>query len=201
MPEEMQDFDLSKIEYYNELLKEEKGLKEYAEKGFSESQIQQLRMGIAENVEISTYADKQMNWMQMRELRLGLQHKIDISIYNNIYFSAQQMKEIRLGLEKNLDVTSYAHLRFSTTDMHNRRLLMEDGYLSQTSTMEPVREEEVPEKEWKVECQISDDKMEAFVFIPKDADFEKVDKNLILEILSENKVSLGIDNDAILNMI
>lgn len=45
---------------------------------------------------------------QMEEIRLGLQDNLDVSWYANPIYDDNQMEEIRLGLKDNLDVSKYA---------------------------------------------------------------------------------------------
>lgn len=96
-------------------------LDELRERGFYDSQLEEIQKGINEQLPVERYAKDCYNWKQMYELRLGLQEKIDISVYENPLYSAEQMKEIRMGLENNLDVASYAKLMFAAADMRSRR--------------------------------------------------------------------------------
>ena len=45
------------------------------------------------------YAKEDFNWLQMEEIRLGLEENLDVSIYAKKEFVWFQMKEIREKLE------------------------------------------------------------------------------------------------------
>ena len=57
----------------------------------------------------------------MEEIKLGLEDNLDISIYVNEDFNGPQMKQIRLGLKDNLDVSLYAEPDLSDEQMKKIR--------------------------------------------------------------------------------
>ncbi|MGN1145252.1 MAG: hypothetical protein ACI4R5_02305, partial [Acetatifactor sp.] len=69
------------------------------EMGLFESQLQEIELGLKQNLPVGIYAKDCYNWKQMREIRCGLLSKVDVGIYKNPLYSDEQMKEIRLGLE------------------------------------------------------------------------------------------------------
>ena len=47
---------------------------------------------------VSIYAKSELDHLQMEEIRLGLKNNLDVSLYANSEISWQEMKEIRLKL-------------------------------------------------------------------------------------------------------
>ena len=57
----------------------------------------------------------------MEEIRLGLEENLNVSIYAKSKFNNVQMEQIRLGLEANLDVSVYADSEFGEDEMYEIR--------------------------------------------------------------------------------
>lgn len=53
----------------------------------------------------------------MEEIRLGLMNDLDVTLYANQEYDWEQMKEIRLGLKDNLDVLAYARPEYNIYQM------------------------------------------------------------------------------------
>ena len=58
----------------------------------------------------------------MQEIRLGLQDNLDVSLYATIDFNIPQMEQIRKGLEDNLDISKYANPEIDYEEMKKIRL-------------------------------------------------------------------------------
>ena len=53
----------------------------------------------------------------MNQIRLGLQNNVEVSLYANLEFNEFQMELIRLGLERNIDVSIYANPNIDYKEM------------------------------------------------------------------------------------
>ena len=62
-------------------------------KTLSKQQIEEIRMGLEENVDVSLYAKKDFSDRKMREIRLGLKNNVDVTHYLNPAFTWNQMRE------------------------------------------------------------------------------------------------------------
>ena len=82
-------------------------------------QLEEIRLGLEENLDVKVYAKPVYTWAQMHEIRLGLISGIDVSWYLDKRFSYRQMKLIRMGLEQNFDVSQYADTKYTTIDMED----------------------------------------------------------------------------------
>lgn len=74
---------------------------------FNNKQIEQIYLGLKQEVDINKYADPKYNWEQMEQIRFGLMSSIDIEAYVNPKFNSNQMREIRRGLENEVDISPY----------------------------------------------------------------------------------------------
>ena len=61
---------------------------------------------------------KEFDSYQLEEIYLGLKDDLDVSIYAKPEFNDDQMNEIRLGLKKDLDVSIYAKPEFDYSQMN-----------------------------------------------------------------------------------
>lgn len=103
-------------------------LSELEAMGFYDAQLQEVELGIRQNLPVQLYAQSCYNWMQMKEIRLGMQAQVDVKWYTNPLYNAEQMHQIRLGLEYGLDVSGYARLIYTVSDMYKKRhALMEEN--------------------------------------------------------------------------
>ena len=51
----------------------------YAKKEFLAIQMQQIRLGLQDNLPVEKYANPSFDWLQMEQIRIGLKDGIDIS--------------------------------------------------------------------------------------------------------------------------
>lgn len=102
-------------------------LKKYIEKDFQENEIEEIRLGIEENIDYQIYADKKYNSIQMRQIRLGLKDHLNVNLYADPDYDYLQMEEIRLGLEDQLDVDVYLNKDVPYGIMRQLRLGLKDG--------------------------------------------------------------------------
>lgn len=148
------------------------------ERGFGDSQIQEIQIGISQHLPVKVYAKECYNWMQMHEIRMGLLENVDTTIYENPLFGAEQMREIRMGLMDNLDAASYAKLILAASDMRKaRRQLIAEAY---HTNPEGFGRDFTDEKSG-LHIRISNDCMEAFVTLPDDRSFSVHELKKILE--------------------
>ena len=49
----------------------------------------------------------------MEQIRLGLKNNIDVNVYLLTEFTSEQMEQIRYGLQKNINVGIYATPKFT----------------------------------------------------------------------------------------
>ena len=64
--------------------------------------MQQIRLGLEDNLDVLLYAKKEYNWKQMSQIRLGLKANLDVSKYANPELKWGEMEYFRLNLlEKN----------------------------------------------------------------------------------------------------
>ena len=67
-----------------------------------QNKLEQIRLGLENNVDVSIYAKPEYTWEQMNEIRYGLVINVDILFYAKKEFSCQKMQQIRWGLQKKL---------------------------------------------------------------------------------------------------
>ena len=73
--------------------------------------MQEIRIGLEDNLDVSIYVKPEFDWSQMDEIRIGLFHEVDVSIYAKPEIDHWEMKKIRMGLiNKKLTVFIYAKL-------------------------------------------------------------------------------------------
>lgn len=78
----------------------EKMIEKYKAQGYSDYQLEEIRLGLENRVDVSVYAKVLYSWEQMREIRIGMQNKIDISKYKSMVHSATDMRKIRKSMEQ-----------------------------------------------------------------------------------------------------
>lgn len=133
--------------------------------GFYEAQLQEVELGLKQNLPVQLYAQSCYNWMQMKEIRLGMQAQVDVKWYMNPLYNAEQMHQIRLGLEYGLDVSSYAQLIYTVSDMYKKRhALMEEKYRKG----EEGQERYVLDEFTHIRLHFSADLMEVWILLPED---------------------------------
>ena len=66
---------------YNELI---------SKYNFDEEQIEQIKLGLRNNLNVNIYANPKFSSEQMREIRQGLNYELDVSIYAKPEFNAGQ---------------------------------------------------------------------------------------------------------------
>lgn len=106
----------------------EKQLNVYKEKGFDESQLNELMLGLEAGLDVSRYAKKEYLAIQMREVRIGMEENLPVFIYNHPKYDWFQMEELRTGLEHGVDATVYAKSSLSYKTMRQIRKGLEEGY-------------------------------------------------------------------------
>lgn len=140
-------------------------LSELEAMGFYEAQLQEVELGLRQNLPVQLYAQSCYNWMQMKEIRLGMQAQVDVKWYTNPLYNAEQMHQIRLGLEYGLDVSGYARLIYTVSDMYKKRhALMEEKYRGGDAGQERY----VLDEFTHIRLHFSADLMEAWIMLPKD---------------------------------
>lgn len=97
----------------------------YAKKEFDSSQMKYIRWGLKENLDVSIYADTCFSGAQMSHIFWGLWHGLDVSIYADPKYSAGQMEELYLGVFNNIDVTPFADPKYHRDYMRSQRLQIE----------------------------------------------------------------------------
>ncbi|MFI3211568.1 MAG: hypothetical protein R3Y64_11045 [Peptostreptococcaceae bacterium] len=70
-------------------------------KEFEVRQMEQIRLGLQDDLDVSIYADTKYEYKQMKEIRLGLIDEVDVSIYLNSNISHKTMRIIRVKLKNN----------------------------------------------------------------------------------------------------
>lgn len=134
--------------------------------GLYEAQLQEVELGLRQNLPVQLYAQDCYNWMQMKEIRLGLQAQVDVKWYTNPLYNAEQMHQIRLGLEYGLDVSGYARLIYTVSDMYKKRhALMEEKYRSGGGE---GQERYVLDEFTGIQLRFSADLMEVWILLPED---------------------------------
>ena len=71
----------------------------YADQKLNNDQMEQIRLGLLDNLDVSIYTKHEFTWTEMEEIRKGLKYGLDVSIYAKPEYDFAQMKEIRFGLE------------------------------------------------------------------------------------------------------
>jgi uncharacterized protein (DUF342 family) len=163
-------------------------LDELRERGFWDTQIHEVELGLEQNLPVQRFAKDCFNWMQMKEIRLGLLHGVNTDFYDNPLYSATQMKEIRLGLEYGLDVSGFADLILSASDMKKRRMeLLAKAYGTGTVRFGKT----IVDEDTGIEIRISEDCMSAFMQVPSDCVEELTVKSLT-NLLENNEIAYGM---------
>ena len=108
--------------------------------------MEQIRLGLEDNLDVSIYAKPDLFWKEMRKKRKLLMNSTDNSLYNNLtienliktewfnQFNSDQKKQILLGIEENIDVLQYAKPDLHFREMEeirfklNRKKLDKDSY-------------------------------------------------------------------------
>lgn len=133
--------------------------------GLYDAQLQEVELGLRQNLPVQLYAQSCYNWMQMKEIRLGMQSQVDVKWYTNPLFNAEQMHQIRLGLEYGLNVSGYARLIYTVSDMYKKRhALMEEKY----RRGEEGQERYILDEFTRIQLHLSADLMEAWILLPAD---------------------------------
>lgn len=99
----------------------------YRKQGFSNDQLNELKLGLEHEVNVEAYADKEYFAVQMRQIRFGLEEGLDVSLYNSHQYDWFQMEEIRKGLKDGIDASIYADPKFSYEVMRELRKALKDG--------------------------------------------------------------------------
>lgn len=99
----------------------------YRSQGFSESQIEEIDIGLSNGLDVSIYAKKELSFEQMFQIRLGLENSLDMSKYAIPDYDWFQLEEIREGLFAGLEVRRYDSIEIPSAKMHQMRLALEHG--------------------------------------------------------------------------
>lgn len=89
-------------------LKDDVDVSFYAKEEFLAIQMRQIRIGLLSGVRVSVYSDPTFDWFQMEELRLGLENHVNVEKYKNPQLSYRKMREIRKGLMAGIDLSNQA---------------------------------------------------------------------------------------------
>lgn len=69
-------------------------------------QLEQIRLGLEDNLNVSVYANDNFTWAQMEQLRLGLKDNLNVEVFANPNYSFKQMDAIRRCMKSGLDFKS-----------------------------------------------------------------------------------------------
>lgn len=168
-------------------------LSELEAMGLYEAQLQEVELGLKQNLPVQLYAQSCYNWMQMKEIRLGMQAQVDVKWYTNPLYNAEQMHQIRLGLEYGLDVSGYARLIYTVSDMYKKRhALMEEKYRRGDAGQERY----VLDEFTHIRLHFSADLMEVWIMLPKD-DMRPFTIAELRRLLKKYDVRHGIQADGL----
>ena len=172
----------------------ENELAELEAMGLYDAQLQEVELGLKQNLPVQLYAQDCYNWMQMKEIRLGMQAQVDVKWYTNPLYNAEQMHQIRLGLEYGLDVSGYARLIYTVSDMYKKRhALMEEKY---RSGGEKGQERYVLDEFTGIRLRFSADLMSVWILLPEDGKREYTIAEL-RRLLKKYDVRHGIQADGL----
>lgn len=183
-------YDAEQLAEIREALEAGVDLDPYLSKDYRAASIAEIRKGLEAGLDVSVYALVYYSWRQMREIRLGLEHQVDVAKYNSRLYSWEQMREVRLGMEQGLDVDGYRLLRYTAGEMNKKRLALLEDILQEQKR---IQESRIKTEDFKIE--ISANAMEAYVTLL--AERKVVTKERLLEILAENGICAGIQEDAV----
>ncbi len=99
----------------------------YADPKFEASQMEQIRWGLEDGLDVNKYMDPKYNGEQMSVIRNGLEQEVDISRYADPNFTTDQMMQIYFGLKYGVDVSIYADPNFTTDQMEEIRWGLKNG--------------------------------------------------------------------------
>lgn len=166
----------------------------YLLKEFRAASIAEICKGVEKGVDVSLYAKSDYSWRQMREIRKGLESQIAVEKYSSPLYSWEQMKEIRLGLEQGLDVDEYRLLRYTEGEMRKKRHAILDAIYRE---QEFVLQSQIKSEDFLFEFVANG--MEAYVtLLAKD---KVITKARFLEILGQNCIHMGIQEEAVQKII
>lgn len=123
----------------------------FAQQGFSECQLREIKTGIDRDIDTGLYASiecspyqietiircagagygttelskEYYNWSQINEIYRGLQQHVDVSLFADRKFDSSQMRQIRLGLIRKLDVSQYLDENIMSAEMAEIRKRLE----------------------------------------------------------------------------
>lgn len=100
----------------------------YKKDNYQENQLEEIRLGLENNINYKIYANKRYDSIQMRQIRLGLEKDIDVTKYADKGYDYLQMEEIRLGLEEKLPIDIFADKNISFAIMRQLRLGLLEGH-------------------------------------------------------------------------
>lgn len=75
---------------------------------FNDYQLEEIKLGLKQNLDVSIYASPNFSAVQMSIIRESLEKGLDLKQYINYKFYIGQMRLIIEGLEAGLDVSIYA---------------------------------------------------------------------------------------------
>ena len=191
------------LEQIGNAIEQKVNLLPYLSKEMFGVQLDEIIKGLVNHLDVSIYAKPIYNWRQMHEIRRGLENRIDPTIYARIEFSFSQMREIRLGLQAGIDVTTYAKVVYATQDMRREREKLEKDkihkdYISQDAGIENLI---VITGYDYLEVSIESNGMEASMLLDQPIEGMVYTVDHVIEALKKQGVVLGIDREAIENIL
>ena len=180
-----QGYNAEQLEQIRMALEKHLDIVPYLHKELRGVSIHEICQGLEKGLDVSCYAKVEYSWRQMREMRLGMENRVDVSCYTNPLYEWQQMKEIRLGLESGIDASSYCTLMYTALEMRKMRLALEQNVFVPSPSDVQTHFETFE----NISISISDDEMEAFIYV---TDSGRVTKAQLMKALKRSGVIRGI---------
>ncbi len=92
---------------------------------YQKAQNQEIKLG-AEQGLVSMYSNPEFNWLQMEQIRMGLKDNVDASLYANPAYSYETMRQIRLAMYSAINLIPYLQKGFTDEDLEEIRLALLD---------------------------------------------------------------------------
>ncbi|MCR5177464.1 MAG: FapA family protein [Lachnospiraceae bacterium] len=184
--------------------------------------LREIRLGLEAGVDVTRYASIEYSWEQMREIRLGLEARVNTKVYEKPLYNSRQMREIRKGLEAGLDVSYYTSMVYSSREMRLRRRAIENvmrqkdqmqsdigkaldgvGHGINTSDVTAVQSKTDEEKikPGRPFVTISDDGLEADIYIPFKVGQTEYTVEKVMEVINRSSIKYGLDHKAIAQLV
>lgn len=115
-------YSVNQMHYFIEMINIGYKLNELS--NYTGPQIEQLALGIKNNIDIEEYNNPKYTSGKMYYIRKGLERNLNVDLYKNNDYTDNQIKQLYLGLEQGLDAYKYSDPNFTPKQMQFLREIM-----------------------------------------------------------------------------